>query len=57
MQNVITLVTNPAQEILDETIINKVFIAFDRKKALVSSIVWLAEDEACDIFPMPQTAS
>lgn len=50
MQNVLTLVTDSTQQILDETIINKVFVKLEKKSALVSSLAWLAEGEACDIF-------
>lgn len=50
MQNVLTLVTNPEQQILDERVINKVFIAVEKFKGVVSDIKWLAENEACDIF-------
>ncbi len=50
MQNVITLITNPARQILDDAVINKAFMGLERRGAVVSSLKWLAEDEACDIF-------
>jgi phosphoserine phosphatase len=50
MQNVITLITNPKQQLLDETIINKVFIIAEKAKASVTGIKWLAADTAFDIF-------
>ncbi|MCE3231887.1 MAG: serB [Rickettsiaceae bacterium] len=50
MQNVITLITNPAKQVLDDFLINKVFIAIEKTKAKVSNISWLASDTACDIF-------
>jgi phosphoserine phosphatase len=49
MQNVITLVTSPEQK-LDETIVNKAFIAIEKTKAKVTAIKWLAENEAIDII-------
>lgn len=50
MQNVATIICNPSNNKIDETIINKVFIAIERKKGVVSNLNWLAPDVACDVF-------
>jgi phosphoserine phosphatase len=50
MQNVITLITNPATCKLDDYLVNKVFIAAEKAKAKVTNIKWLAENQALDIF-------
>jgi phosphoserine phosphatase len=50
MQNVITLITNPEKQKLDDYIINKVFIAIEKTKTQVTNIKWLAADTVCDIF-------
>lgn len=50
MQNVVTIICNPENNSVDETIINKVFIAIEKKSGVVSNIDWLCENVACDIF-------
>lgn len=50
MQNVVTLITNPEEKILDATLINKAFMALERKGAKIINMSWLAENEACDVF-------
>jgi len=50
MQNIVTLIVNTSKQILDERIINKAFMAIEKKGGAVSNLSWLAKDEACDIF-------
>ncbi len=50
MQNVVTLITNPEDKILDEAVINKAFMALERKGGKIINMSWLAQHEACDIF-------
>jgi phosphoserine phosphatase len=45
----LTLVTNPQTHPLDEKIVNPVFMALEKKKAQITDLHWLAQDEACDI--------
>lgn len=50
MQHILTLITNPETQKLDDGIINRAIIAIERKKAHVENIVFLAPDTAIDIF-------
>jgi phosphoserine phosphatase len=50
MQNfIVTIVTNPSQYTLDETIVNKIFRILEKQSSLVSGFSWLSVGEACDI--------
>lgn len=49
MPHVVTLIAPAKGKKLDETLINKVFMTLEKKKASVIGLTWLAEDEACDI--------
>ncbi len=50
MQNILTLITNPAITKLDDIIINRALMSLERKDAHIDNLSFLAPDEAMDIF-------
>lgn len=50
MNKVITLVANTKKQLLDERIINKIFVKVEKTKSKIVNLQWLADDEACDIY-------
>ncbi len=50
MTYILTLIANPEKNILNEVIINKVFIALEKKEAQITDLRWLSRDRACEIM-------
>ncbi len=49
MSYILTLVTNPSVQILNEVIINKAFQQLEKADAEIENLSWLKANEACDI--------
>jgi len=47
--HIITLITNPKHVILNDVIINHIFITLEKKGGRIETLQWLSADEACDI--------